>query len=103
MADFLWTANAAPTEWAPQTKYSIGFPTAGDAVTSTPPTHIGGDWFLGMYEEFRTVIIAAGLDFDPTDPGQLLKAIQEILTPTFELREDGSFELREDGSFELRV
>ncbi len=102
MADLLWQSNAAPGAWSPPTSFSIGYPTAGDLATGTHPTHIGGVWFQGAYEEIRTVIAAAGLVFDPSDTGQLLQAIREILKPTFELREDGSFELREDGSIELR-
>lgn len=102
MADLLWKGDAAPTPWAPPSHFSQGYPTSGDLATNTPPTHIGAAWFVGTYEEIRTVIAAAGLQFDPTNTGQLLQAITEILKPTFELREDGSFELREDGSIELR-
>lgn len=102
MADMLWKNQAYPSQWGAPAYFSIGYPTAGDLATLTPPTHIGATWFLGAYQEIRTVIVAAGLVFDPTNTGQLLQAIKEILKPTFELREDGSFELREDGSIELR-
>lgn len=102
MADLLWQKNAAPAPWAAPSKSSVGYPSAGDLATGTHPTHIGAPWFLGVYQELRTVIAAAGLVFDPSDTTQLLQAITEILKPTFELREDGSFELREDGGLELR-
>jgi hypothetical protein len=102
MADMLWKSQASPMQWGAPDQFSVGYPTAGDLATLTPPTHVGANWFLGAYQEIRTVIAAAGLVFDPTDTGQLLLAITEILKPTFELREDGSFELREDGSIELR-
>lgn len=102
MADLVWQDDAGPTEWQAPVAFSIGYPQAGDLSTNTHPTHIGAPWFLGAYLEIRTVIAAAGLVFDPTNTGQLLQAITEILKPTFELREDGSFELREDGSIELR-
>jgi len=102
MADLIWKADAGPAQWATPSSFSIGYPTSGDLATNMHPTHIGATWFLGAYEEIRTVIAAAGLVFDPSDTGQLLAAITEILKPTFELREDGSFELREDGGIELR-
>ncbi len=102
MADLLFKRQAFPSPWAAQAQLSIGYPTAGDVTTLTPPTHVGGNWFLGAYQEIQTVIVAAGLVFDPTDTSQLLLAITEILKPTFELREDGSFELREGGFIELR-
>jgi hypothetical protein len=102
MADLLWQSSAGPTQWDAPSSFSIGYPQSGDKATGAHPTHVGGPWFLGMYLEIRTVITAAGLQFDPTDTGQLLAAITEILKPSFELREDGSYELREDGSIELR-
>ncbi len=102
MPDLLWQSNAGPTQWGAPSSFSIGYPQSGDVATNTHPTHIGGPWFLGAYQEIRTVIAAAGLVFDPTNTGQLLQAITEILKPAFELREDGSLELREDGSIELR-
>lgn len=102
MADLLWKSDASPTQWSAPSVFSVGYPTAGDLATNTHPTHVGGAWFEGVYRELRTVIATAGLVFDPSDTGQLLQAITEILKPTFELREDGSFELREDGSIELR-
>jgi hypothetical protein len=102
MADLLWKSDAGPAPWEAPSAFSVGYPQSGDLSTNTHPTHIGGPWFLGAYQEIRTVIAAAGLVFDPTNTGQLLMAIIEILKPTFELREDGSFELREDGSIELR-
>ena len=102
MADMLWKRQAGASQWAPPSLFSLGYPTDGDVSTLTPPTHVGANWFLGAYQEIQTVIVAAGLVFDPTDTGQLLRAITGILQPSFELREDGSFELREDGSIELR-
>lgn len=102
MADLLWKRQAGTTPWATPPQLSVGYPTDGDVSTLTPPTHVGANWFLGAYQEIRTVIVAAGLQFDPTNTGQLLQAITEILKPSFELREDGSYELREDGSLELR-
>lgn len=102
MAGMLWKKSAAPAKWAPPSAFSIGYPTAGDRATQTHPTRPGATWFQGAYEEIRNVIETAGLVFDPSDTGQLLAAIQELLHPTFELREDGGFELREDDFFELR-
>lgn len=103
MADELWGGNAGATPWNPPASFSIGYPRSGDLLTNQHPTHIGGWWFQAFTDEIRNVIIAAGLIFDPTDPTQLLTAIQELLHPSFELREDGGFELREDGiTFELR-
>lgn len=102
MANELWGGNTSSSLWAPPSSFATGYPRDGDLSTNQHPTHIGGWWFQSLTDEFRNVIESAGLIFDPTDPTQLLLAIQEILHPTFELREDGGFELREDGTFELR-
>jgi len=55
-----------------------------------------------MINEIRNVIIYSGQLFDPTDTTQLLRAIQYIVAPSFELREDDGEELREDDSIEER-
>jgi hypothetical protein len=102
MADELWGGNVGGSLWNPPESFSIGYPRSGDLLTNMHPTHVGTWWFQAITEEIRTVIIAAGLVFDPTDTTQFLVALQELLHPTFELREDDGFELREDGSFELR-
>jgi len=103
MTDELWGGNVSTSEWAPPTYFSIGYPRDGDLLTNQHPTHIGYWWYQSLIDEIRNVIVAEGLIFDPTDTTQLLAAIQGLLHPTFELREDGGFELREDGfTFELR-
>jgi|ERR1700759_664769 len=102
MADELWNSNVSPTEWAAPTSFSTGYPRDGDLLTDQHPTHIGYWWYQSMIDEIRNVIVGAGLIFNPFDTTQLLEAIEELLQPTFELREDDGFELREDGSFELR-
>jgi hypothetical protein len=100
--DTLWKADASPTTWGAPPGFSIGYPRSGDVTTGAHPTVVGGWWFQSMVDEIRTVILAAGLVYDPTDTTQLVVAIQQIFNPTYELREDGGSELREDGSLERR-
>ena len=75
----IWNGNASATRWAAPASFSVGFPTDGDAVTGTPPTHPGGTWFQNQIAEMRAVIEAAGLVFDPTDTTQFLAAIQALV------------------------
>jgi len=96
----LWKANASALKWAPPASRSIGYPTAGDTATSTPATHIGGEWFEAMVEEIRNVIDAAGLVFDPTDTTQFFQAIVILLGSTYHnalLTESGDYLLTESG------
>lgn len=83
MTTAFWKGNASSAPWAPPAYFSIGFPTAGDLVTGTPPTYVGATWFQGMAEEIRNVIEAAGLSFDPTDTTQFYQAIVILLGATF--------------------
>lgn len=100
--DQLWQANAGLTQWQQPSAFSIGYPTSGDKSTNQHPTHIGGWWFQSMINEIRNVITYSGMLFDPTDTTQLLRAVQYIVAPSFELREDDGEELREDDSIEER-
>lgn len=100
--DPLWKSNAAPTQWAPPSSFSMGYPSSGDKATGSHPTYPGAWWFQSMVNEIRNVIVAAGFDYDPTDTTQLFKAISSLRHPTYELREDGGLELREDASIEKR-
>jgi len=103
MPNELWKANAGNSEWNPPASFSIGYPRSGDLLTNQHPTHVGSWWFQSLIDEIQAVIVQSGLLFDPTDPTQLLVAIQSLISPSYELREDGGFELREDGTtFELR-
>lgn len=103
MPNELWGGNAGASEWDAPASFSIGYPRLGDLVSNQQPTHIGGWWFQSLVDEIQAVIVQAGMLFDPTDPTQLLQAIESLIVPSFELREDGGFELREDGiTFELR-
>jgi len=100
--DQIWKSDAAPSTWAPPARFSTGYPTDGDLATGVHPTRPGAWWFQSMVDEIRNVIVAAGLIYDPTDPTQLLTALQSLFHPTYELREDGGLELREDASIEKR-
>lgn len=102
MASSLWQSGAAPSTWEPPSSFSVGYPAAGDLATGAHPTHVGAWWFQSMVDEIRNVIVAAGFIYDPTDPTQLLAAINSLYHPTYELREDGGLELREDASIEKR-
>ena len=93
--DELWKSDASSTPWGAPTSFSIGYPASGDKATLTHPTRIGAWWFQSMADEIRNVIVAAGLIYDPTDPTQLLAAINSLFHPTYELREDGSIEKRQ--------
>lgn len=75
----LWKLSAAPLPWSAPASFSIGYPSAGDAVTRARPTRIGGYWFEAYTDEFRKVIEGAGLVYDPTDTFQFLNAIQILL------------------------
>src|ERR1700759_5126641 len=102
MADELLDSKVRPTEWGAPSSFFTGDPRDGDLLTDQDPTQIGYWWYQSMIDEIRNVIVGAGLIFNPFDTTQLLEAIEELLQPPFELREDDGFELREDGSFELR-
>ena len=76
----VWKANASTLIWAPQVALSIGYPTSGDLVTNTPPTHVGGKWVQDTILEIKAVIEGAGLVFNPADTTQLLAAIRILLS-----------------------
>ena len=100
--DQLWKSSASSTPWASPSKFSIGYPSSGDLATQQHPTHVGAWWFQSLIDEIRNVIVSAGFIYDPTDPTQLLAAINSCFNPTYESREDGGLELREDASIEKR-
>lgn len=100
MTSPLWKSDASPLRWASAVDLSIGYPTAGDLVTNTPPTRVGGTWCQGMADEIRNVIDAAGLIFDPTDTTQFYQAIVILLGSTYRnaiLVESGEYLLTESG------
>lgn len=73
--DRVWKSGAVGAP-PPLDNASVGYPTAGNPGTGTPATKPGPHWFHMMNEELLSVIGAAGIAFDKTDVGQVLKALK---------------------------
>lgn len=69
-------AGSAPT--APASP-SVGYPTAGNPGTGTPPTKPGPWWFHMVTEELRAIITAAGLTPTQGTIDQVLQALPNAL------------------------
>lgn len=100
MTNPIWKSDASTTKWQVPFEFSIGFPTDADVVTGTPATHPGGNWFEAMAEEIRNVIVAAGLDYDPSDTTQFYRAIVILFSAPYAgavLVEPGNYVLLASG------
>lgn len=75
---FLSGASAsAPT---PPASPSIGYATEGNPGTGTPPTKPGPWWYHMITEEFRKIVVDAGLTPDYTNTSQVSQAVQALIS-----------------------
>lgn len=85
---FLSGASATPPS-APVSP-SIGYPTAGNPGTGTPPTSPGPWLYHMLIEEIRNVIVAGGITPDQTAVNQLLLALRSAGVFTTQSSTDNS-------------
>ena len=73
-------ATALP---APAPAGTPGYFQGGDPAAGTPRTVVTQDWANVVQEELAGAVVGAGLVLSKTDNGQLLKAIQALITKAF--------------------
>jgi len=78
--DRTFASGAAGSPPSAPASPSSGYPTAGNPGTGTPATKTGPWWYYMMTEEVRAVIVAAGMTPDYTNVGQLVQAIQKLIS-----------------------
>lgn len=71
----VWEANSAVAAPSYPGSPSVGHPTDGNLMTSTPATNPGAWWFHMITEEIMAVLAAAGIAADGTLTNQLLAAL----------------------------
>lgn len=71
-----WTSNAIQTAPDLEELTSEGYPTNGDPSKGIPPTLPGAAWFYRVDQLISALITKAGMEIDPTDTDQLVKAIE---------------------------
>lgn len=71
-----WTSNAIQTAPDLEELTSLGYPTNGDPSKGIPPTLPGAAWFYRVDQLISALITKAGMEIDPTDTEQLVKAIE---------------------------
>ena len=74
----LYQAGAVQSIPSMASLVSAGFPTGGDPVRGIAATKPGAEWFYGIGEEIRNVILAAGLTPSNNVLDQLAQAIEII-------------------------
>ena len=72
----LYQAGAVQSIPSMASLVSAGFPTGGDPVRGIAATKPGAEWFYGIGEEIRNVILAAGLTPSNNMLNQLAQAIE---------------------------
>jgi phage-related tail fiber protein len=78
--DRAYASGSSGSAPAALTSPSVGYPTGGNPGTGTPATKPGPWWYHMITEELRGVITTAGLTPDHANVGQLVIAIQRLIT-----------------------
>lgn len=78
MVDRVYQCNATAAPPAAPDAPSEGYPTNGNPAGAIPATIPGAYWYYMITESLRNVIVAAGLDPDHEDLGQLVAALAAL-------------------------
>lgn len=78
MVDRVYQRNATAAPPAVPDAPSEGYPTNGNPAGAIPATIPGAYWYHMITESLRNVIVAAGLDPDHEDLGQVVEALQAM-------------------------
>lgn len=78
MVDRVYQRNATAAPPAVPDAPSEGYPTNGNPAGAIPATIPGAYWYHMITESLRNVIVAAGLDPDHEDLGQLVEAMTAL-------------------------